>query len=183
MTKAEFAAFLAALAVLFGVATVADNPKPKPTTPKATATPTPVKTTPVPSVKSLQTLNTRMSYFWDDGSGVNGDTGAPASGKSMRKGGFASPMWPMGTIVKVSYKGRTVTGEVIDMGPGRPAETKKSPVLLDLDTYTFRYLIDGKRPKSKYNAGVSAGHISAKAEVLTWGKGRSYKNRSKTWRP
>lgn len=154
--------------------------KPKPAA-KPSATASKPVTKPVP--KALQTLNTRASYFWDDGSGINGDTGAPASGKKMQKGGFASPMWPMGTKVKVTYKGRTVTGEVIDMGPGRPAETKKDPVLLDLDTYTFRYLYDGKKPKSKYNAGVSAGHIRVKAEVIKWGTGRSYKGRSKTWRP
>src|SRR5688500_19052676 len=38
--------------------------------------------------RSLVTGRTTASYFWDDGSGVRGDTGAPASGKPMQKGMF-----------------------------------------------------------------------------------------------
>ena len=187
MTKDEVKFFLVSLAAVFGLMiTISEVQPPKPTA-KPSATPNKPKVTPVPSVpkkKPLQTLTTRVSYFWDDGSGINGDTGAPASGKPMQKGGFASPMWPMGTKVTVTYKGRTVKGEIIDMGPGKPAERKVNPVLLDLDTYTFRYLYDGKKPKSKYNAGVAAGHLKGvKVTVTKWGKGRSYKSRSKTWRP
>ncbi|MEU8125269.1 hypothetical protein AB0C21_41720 [Spirillospora sp. NPDC049024] len=119
--------------------------------------------------KALLSGKTTASYFWDDGSGVNGDTGAPAGGKPMQKGLFASPSWPMHTKVKVSYKGRTVTGFVGDRGPGEPSHRG---VMLDLDTYTFRYLLDGKKPASKYNAGTGEGHLKGvKWEVLSWGKG------------
>ena len=116
---------------------------------------------------------TTASYFWDDGSGVNGDTGAPAGGKPMQKGLFASPSWPMHTKVKVSYKGRSVTGFVGDRGPGKPSHRG---VMLDLDTYTFRYLLDGGKPDSKYDAGTGEGHLQGvKWEVLSWGSGAGTK--------
>lgn len=118
---------------------------------------------------------TTASYFWDDGSGVNGDTGAPASGKPMQKGMFASPSWPMLTKVKVSYNGRSVTGFVGDRGPGRPSH---NGIMLDLDTYTFRYLLDGEKPESKYNAGTGEGHLKGlKWEVLKWGSGSGKKGK------
>ncbi|MDL4817729.1 hypothetical protein [Actinomadura opuntiae] len=121
--------------------------------------------------------STTASYFWDDGSGVNGDTGAPASGKPMQKGLFASPSWPMNTKVKVSYKGRSVTGFVGDRGPGEPSHRG---VMLDLDTYTFRKLVDGKKPASKYDTGTSVGHLKGvKYQVLSWGHGAGKKGTPK----
>ncbi|WP_131739606.1 hypothetical protein [Actinomadura roseirufa] len=118
---------------------------------------------------ALLSGKTTASYYWDDGSGVNGDTGAPASGKPMQKGLFASPSWPLLTKVRVTYKGRSITGFIGDRGPGLPSH---NGVMLDLDTYTFRYLLDGKKPESKYNAGTGEGHISGvKWEVLSWGSG------------
>jgi hypothetical protein len=123
--------------------------------------------------KALYTGTTTASYFWDDGSGVNGDTGAPAGGKPMQKGLFASPSWPLHTKVKVSYNGRSVIGFVGDRGPGEPSHRG---VMLDLDTYTFRYLLDGKKPADKYNAGTGEGHIKGlKYEVLQWGNGAGTK--------
>jgi hypothetical protein len=130
--------------------------------------------------KALLSGTTTASYFWDDGSGVRGDTGAPASGKPMQKGMFASPSWPMLTKVKVSYKGRTVTGFVGDRGPGEPSHRG---IMLDLDTYTFRYLLDGGKPESKYEAGVGEGHLDGlKWEVLKWGKGEG-KGKPKPFSP
>ncbi|NVI92630.1 hypothetical protein [Actinomadura sp. BRA 177] len=116
---------------------------------------------------------TTASYFWDDGSGVNGDTGAPAGGKPMQKGLFASPSWPLHTKVKVTYDGRSVTGFIGDRGPGKPSHRG---IMLDLDTYTFRYLLDGEKPKSKYTSGTGEGHLkNVKWEVLSWGKGAGKK--------
>jgi len=123
--------------------------------------------------KILLSGTTTASYFWDDGSGVRGDTGAPAGGKPMQKGLFASPSWPLHTKVKVSYKGRSVTGFVGDRGPGKPSH---HGIMLDLDTYTFRYLLDGGKPKSKYHAGTGEGHLkNVKWEVLSWGHGAGKK--------
>lgn len=119
--------------------------------------------------KSLLDGKTTSSYFWDDGSGVNGDTGEPASGEPMQKGFFASPSWPMHTKVKVTYGDRSVVGFVGDRGPGEPSH---NGVMLDLDTYTFRHLLDGKQPESKYDTGTSEGHLKGvKYEVLEWGDG------------
>ncbi|WP_018657023.1 hypothetical protein [Actinomadura flavalba] len=123
--------------------------------------------------KALLSGKTTASYFWDDGSGINGDTGAPAGGKPMQKGLFASPSWPLHTKVKVSYNGRSVEGFIGDRGPGKPSHRG---IMLDLDTYTFRYLLDGKKPESKYHTGGSAGHLKGlKYEVLEWGKGAGKK--------
>jgi hypothetical protein len=125
--------------------------------------------------KVLLSGKTTSSYFWDDGSGVRGDTGNPASGKPMQKGMFASPSWPMLTKVRVTYKGRSVVGFVGDRGPGEPSHRG---VMLDLDTYTFRYLLDGKKPASKYNAGTGEGHLKGvKWEVLSWGSGAGKKGK------
>jgi rare lipoprotein A (peptidoglycan hydrolase) len=119
--------------------------------------------------KAVYAGKTTASYFWDDGSGINGDTGAPASGEPMQKGLFASPSWPLGTKVKVTYKDRSITGFIGDRGPGSPSS---SGVMLDLDTYTFRYLLDGGKPDSDYDAGTGEGHIQGvKYEVLKWGSG------------
>lgn len=125
--------------------------------------------------KALLSGTTTASYFWDDGSGIRGDTGAPASGEPMQKGMFASPSWPMMTKVKVSYNGRSVTGFVGDRGPGEPSHRG---IMLDLDTYTFRYLLDGKEPKNKYHAGTGQGHLKGlKWEVLKWGDGPGKKGK------
>ncbi|WP_030171962.1 hypothetical protein [Spirillospora albida] len=119
--------------------------------------------------KALLTGTTTASYFWDDGSGVNGDTGAPASGRPMRRGMFASPSWPLLTKVRVTYRGRSVIGFVGDRGPGAPSH---AGIMLDLDTYTFRYLLDGRKPASRYTSGTGEGHLErVRYEVLAWGKG------------
>ncbi|SEG92559.1 hypothetical protein SAMN04489712_13434 [Thermomonospora echinospora] len=127
--------------------------------------------------RALLTGYTTASYFWDDGSGIRGDTGAPASGKPMQKGMFASPSWPLLTKVKVTYNGRSVVGFVGDRGPGEPSHRG---IMLDLDTYSFRYLHDGGRPASKYHAGTDVGHLKGvKYEVLEWGSGRGEKGAPK----
>ncbi|MFF5261580.1 hypothetical protein ACFY4C_21760 [Actinomadura viridis] len=127
------------------------------------------------SSKALLTGTTTASYFWDDGSGINGDTGAPAGGKPMQKGLFASPSWPLHTKVRVTYDGRSKVGFIGDRGPGKPSH---NGVMLDLDTYTFRYLLDGKKPASKYNAGTGEGHLKGlKYEVLEWGSGPGKKGK------
>jgi hypothetical protein len=86
----------------------------------------------------------------------------------------------MGTKVRVTYEGRTLTGFVGDRGPGEPSHRG---VMLDLDTYTFRHLVDGKQPDSKYDTGTPQGHLKdVKWEVLKWGDGPG-KGKPKRARP
>ncbi|GAA3161887.1 hypothetical protein GCM10010466_61090 [Planomonospora alba] len=114
--------------------------------------------------------STTASYYWDDASGRNGDTGLPASGKPMQKGLAASPSWPLMTEGYVLYKGRKAPFFVGDRGPGIPSDRG---VMLDLDAKTFAELTGGQ-----FNAetlGVDGngglGHIEVDYVVTKWGKG------------
>ncbi|MGI5155133.1 hypothetical protein [Microbispora sp. CA-102843] len=113
---------------------------------------------------------TTASYFWDDGSGVNGDTGAPASGKPMQKGLAASPSWPMGTKGYVVYKGKKADFFVGDRGPGVPSS---SGVMLDLDGKTFAELTGGTWDTGSLTVEDAGGlgHIPVKYVITQWGKG------------
>ncbi|MFI7039173.1 hypothetical protein ACIBI0_21005 [Microbispora rosea] len=113
---------------------------------------------------------TTASYFWDDGSGVNGDTGAPASGKPMQKGLAASPSWPMGTKGYVVYQGKKADFFVGDRGPGVPSS---SGVMLDLDGKTFAELTGGSWDHDSLTVEDASGlgHIPVKYVITEWGKG------------
>ncbi|WP_396698246.1 hypothetical protein [Microbispora triticiradicis] len=114
---------------------------------------------------------TTASYFWDDGSGVNGDTGAPASGEPMQKGLAASPSWPMGTKGYVIYQGKKAEFFVGDRGPGVPSS---SGVMLDLDGKTFAELTGGTWDSDSLTVEGAGGlgHIPVKYVITEWGKGR-----------
>ncbi|WP_239108177.1 hypothetical protein [Microbispora siamensis] len=113
---------------------------------------------------------TTASYFWDDGSGVNGDTGAPASGEPMQKGLAASPSWPMGTKGYVIYKGKKADFFIGDRGPGVPSS---SGVMLDLDGKTFAELTGGTWNTDSLTVEDAGGlgHIPVKYVITQWGKG------------
>ncbi|GAA0375287.1 hypothetical protein GCM10009530_27270 [Microbispora corallina] len=114
--------------------------------------------------------HTTASYFWDDGSGVNGDTGAPASGEPMQKGLVASPSWPMGTKGYVLYDGKKADFFVGDRGPGVPSS---SGVMIDLDGKTFAELTGGTWNHDSYTVqGVGGiGHIAVQYVITEWGSG------------
>ncbi|MEU6426320.1 hypothetical protein ABZ860_10480 [Microbispora sp. NPDC046973] len=118
----------------------------------------------------LYTGKTTASYFWDDGSGVNGDTGAPASGEPMQKGLAASPSWPMGTKGYVVYEGKKAEFFVGDRGPGVPSS---SGVMLDLDGKTFADLTGGTWDTDSLTVEDAGGlgHIPVKYVITQWGKG------------
>ncbi len=113
---------------------------------------------------------TTASYFWDDGSGVNGDTGAPASGEPMQEGLAASPSWPMGTKGYVVYKGKKADFFIGDRGPGVPSS---SGVMLDLDGKTFADLTGGTWNTDSLTVEDAGGlgHIPVKYVITQWGKG------------
>jgi hypothetical protein len=94
--------------------------------------------------------------FWD---------GQTASGKPMGYQTIASPYWPLGTKVKVTYRGRTATGVVEDFGPAEWAVAQHDiPAILDLSERMMADL-----------TGTRSNTVHVRFEVLEWGKGRSYR--------
>jgi hypothetical protein len=114
--------------------------------------------------------STKASYFWDDGSGRQGDTGLPAYGKPMQKGLFASPSWPLGTEGYIIYKGKKAPFFIGDRGPGIPSS---NGVMLDIDGKTFAELTGGTWDPStltvRGNGGL--GHINVSYVITKWGDG------------
>ncbi|WP_017596028.1 hypothetical protein [Nocardiopsis potens] len=117
----------------------------------------------------IQYGEVKASYFWDDGSGINGDTGAPASGEPMQKGLAASPSWPLGTKGYVVYDGKKADFFIGDRGPGDPAENCN--VLLDLDGKTFAELTGESWNDSSYTVSGGNGHIDVEYVITEWGDG------------
>ncbi|MDA8372304.1 MAG: hypothetical protein M0026_20890 [Nocardiopsaceae bacterium] len=117
----------------------------------------------------IQYGNVKASYFWDDGSGINGDTGAPASGEPMQKGLAASPSWPLGTEGYVEYNGKKAEFFIGDRGPGHPAEN--CDVLLDLDGKTFAELTGESWNDTSYTVTGGQGHIDVEYYITEWGDG------------
>ncbi|MDP4502794.1 hypothetical protein [Nonomuraea turcica] len=125
--------------------------------------------------KILLKGSTTASYYWDDGSGRNGDTGMPASGKPMQKGLAASPSWPLLTEGYVVYKGKKLPFFVGDRGPGVPSNRG---IMLDLDAKTFAELTGGRfNPNTLSVDGVGGqGHIKIDYVITKWGDGVGKKN-------
>ncbi|MBB5076634.1 hypothetical protein HNR40_002098 [Nonomuraea endophytica] len=125
--------------------------------------------------KPLLKGSTTASYYWDDASGRNGDTGLPASGKPMQKGLAASPSWPLLTEGYVVYKGKKEPFFVGDRGPGVPSNRG---IMLDLDAKTFASLTGGKFNSSSLSVdGVGGqGHIKIEYVITKWGPGVGKKN-------
>ncbi|WP_433497616.1 hypothetical protein ACQP1K_22145 [Sphaerimonospora sp. CA-214678] len=108
------------------------------------------------------------SYFWDDASGRNGDTGLPAIGLPMQKGMFASPSWPLGTEGYVIYKGKKAHFFIGDRGPGVPSERG---VMLDIDGQTFAELVGERWNTDSLTVSGDEGHIEVDYVVTKWGEG------------
>ncbi|GAA3448082.1 hypothetical protein [Planomonospora venezuelensis] len=119
--------------------------------------------------------DTTASYYWDDSSGRNGDTGLPASGKPMQKGLAASPSWPLLTEGYVLYNGKKAPFFVGDRGPGTPSNRG---IMLDLDAKTFADLTGGTfNPDTLSVDGINGeGHIKVTYVITKWGKGVGKKN-------
>ncbi len=118
----------------------------------------------------IQHGTVKSSYFWDDGSGINGDTGAPASGEPMQKGLAASPSWPLGTEGYVEYNGKKAEFFVGDRGPGDPAQS--CDVLLDLDGETFAELTGESWDSASRTVSGGNGHIDVDYYITEWGDGQ-----------
>ncbi|GLU46228.1 hypothetical protein Nans01_05790 [Nocardiopsis ansamitocini] len=111
----------------------------------------------------------KASYFWDDGSGINGDTGAPASGEPMQEGLFAAPSWPLGTEGYVTYNGERADFFIGDRGPGVPSND--CHVMLDLDGKTFANLTGESWDDSSLTVSGGNGHIDVEYYITKWGDG------------
>ncbi|MGI5490944.1 hypothetical protein [Microtetraspora malaysiensis] len=94
--------------------------------------------------------------FWD---------AQTASGKAMRYETIASPYWPLGTKVKVTYNGKTAIGVVEDFGPAEWAVRQHDiPAILDLSEKMMADL-----------TGTRSNSVHVNFEVLKWGTGRVYR--------
>ncbi|MFF4774734.1 hypothetical protein [Microtetraspora fusca] len=120
--------------------------------------------------QTLFSGSTKGSYFWDDASGRQGDTGMPAIGKPMQKGLFSSPSWPLGTEGYVMYKGKKAKFFIGDRGPGVPSE---SGVMIDIDGKTFAELTGGTWNTNTLTVENNGGegHIKIDYVVTKWGSG------------
>lgn len=132
------------------------------------------KSVPTEESKALLRGSTTGSYFWDDSSGRQGDTGLPASGKPMQKGMFSSPSWPLGTEGYVLYKGKKAKFFIGDRGPGVPSE---NGVMLDIDGKTFAELTGGtwNSDSLTIEGNGGEGHIDISYVVTKWGEGPGLK--------
>lgn len=110
------------------------------------------------------------TYFWDDGSGMQGDTGLPASGEPMQKGLFSSPSWPLGTKGYIEYEGQTAEFFIGDRGPGHPSND--CDILLDLDGKTFAELTGQTWDAENYVVTGGNGHLyDVEYYITEWGDG------------
>jgi hypothetical protein len=95
--------------------------------------------------------------FWDP---------ATASGLPMSYETIASPYWPLGTKVKITYQGRSVVGVVEDFGPAEWAVAQHNPpALVDLSEKMMRKL-----------TGRASNSVTVKFEVMELGRGRVYRH-------
>lgn len=106
--------------------------------------------------KKLPAGRATATSFWD---------AQTASGKPMRYQTIASPYWPLGTKVKVSYNGKSVVGVVEDFGPAEWAVAQHDlPAIIDLSEKMMADL-----------TGVRSNSVHVNFEVLKWGSGRVYR--------
>jgi hypothetical protein len=136
------------------------SPRPALITETPTATPKPKASPskkPAPKVKKLPAGTTTATSFWD---------AETASGRSMRYATLASPYWPLGTKVKITYGGKSAIGIVDDFGPAEWAVAQHSPpALVDLSELMMQDF-----------TGTRSNTITAKFEVLSWGTGGVYRH-------
>jgi hypothetical protein len=105
--------------------------------------------------KKLPSGVSTATSFWDP---------ETASGKPMSYKTLASPYWPLGTKVRITYHGKSATGVVEDFGPAEWAVAQHSPpAIVDLSEKMMKDL-SGSRQNS----------VPVKFQVLSMGKGDRY---------
>jgi hypothetical protein len=109
-----------------------------------------------PANKALPSGISTATSFWDAGT---------ASGNPMSFRTIASPYWPLGTTVKITYQGKSTIGVVDDFGPAEWAVAQHDiPAIIDLSEEMMASF-----------TGSRVNTIHARFQVLKWGKGRSYR--------
>jgi len=148
---------------LSSAATAAPSPEPTPAASAeraASATPGPESPSPSPTPTrtgpKLPSGIATATSFWD---------AQTASGKPMRYQTIASPYWPLGTKVRITYRGKSVIGFVEDFGPAEWAVAQhRVPAILDLSELMMADL-----------TGVRSNVVLVRFEVLEWGSGRVFR--------
>jgi GH25 family lysozyme M1 (1,4-beta-N-acetylmuramidase)/peptidoglycan hydrolase-like protein with peptidoglycan-binding domain len=93
--------------------------------------------------------------FWDS---------ETASGLPMRYQTIASPYWPLGTKVKITYASESAIGVVEDFGPSEWAIAQHDiPAIIDLSDEMMAGL-----------TGALSNSVHVRFQVLSWGSGRVY---------
>ncbi len=122
----------------------------------------PVKKAPskAPAAKKKIVLPSGISTatsFWDPGT---------ASGKPMSYHTIASPYWPLGTKVKITYHGKSDIGIVEDFGPAEWAVAQHDPpAIIDLSEEMMQHL-----------TGVRSNSVPITFQVLSIGDGPVYRH-------
>ncbi|TLP58615.1 hypothetical protein [Microbispora triticiradicis] len=108
-------------------------------------------------IAALPSGKATATSFWD---------ASTASGKRMRYATLASPYWPLGTKVKITYRGKSAVGVVEDFGPAEWAVAQHDiPAIVDLSEKMMADL-----------TGVASNTVHVRFQVLKWGKGRVYRH-------
>jgi hypothetical protein len=113
------------------------------------------KTTKKKAKKKLPSGRSTATSFWDT---------QTASGKPMAYHTLASPYWPLGTKVKITYQGKSAMGVVEDFGPAEWAVKQHDPpAIVDLSEKMMDRLT-GSRDNS----------VTVKFQVEKFGHGPKY---------
>ncbi|GAB3684569.1 hypothetical protein GCM10027589_53810 [Actinocorallia lasiicapitis] len=161
-TRLAVAGTLAAVLAAGTATAAAARPTPTPTPTAAAATPKkpapPKRPAPPrrPLRKKMPAGTTTATSFWD---------AQTASGRPMRFATVASPYWPLGTRVKITYRKKSATGIVDDFGPAEWAVAQHHPPAL----------VDLSEPMMRRFTGFRSNKVKVRFKVLRWGKGRSYR--------
>jgi hypothetical protein len=107
--------------------------------------------------RKLPSGESTATSFWDP---------ETASGRPMAYRTLASPYWPLGTKVKITYEGKTTVGVVDDFGPAEWAVAQHNPpAVVDLSEKMMEKL-----------TGRSSNVVKVKFEVIEMGDGRKYRD-------
>jgi hypothetical protein len=112
---------------------------------------------PSPTAPHLPSGTATATSFWDSGT---------ASGLPMSYKTIASPYWPLGTKVRITYNGTSAIGVVQDFGPAEWAVAQHDiPAIVDLSEEMMAGL-----------TGVRSNSVHVRFQVLSWGSGRVYRH-------